>query len=402
MNKIYKLLIVFFALLFTILPVNAKSSDITVYFFRGEGCPHCAEEEKFLDKVIKKNKNVKVVEYEVWYNEENANFMNKVKDKLNIKENGVPLTIVGSSYLIGYSSSMDDKFNRMLNYYKNNYYTDVVSLIKNDKYTENIPDNFSKNEAKSDKTTTIKLPIFGKVNLKKLSIPYAASIIGFVDGFNPCAMWVLLFLISMLFTMEDRRRMWILGISFLLTSGIVYMAIMLSWFGIAVNITTSIFVRNIIAIIAIIASIFNIYKFFTEKDSGCSVTDNKKRRRILVRIQKFTHEKNFILAILGVILLAVSVNVVELACSVGLPLVFTQILAINHVSFFMTFIYTLIYIIFFLIDDILVFIIAMKTMKVTAISTKYNKFSHIIGGVIMLIIGILLLFKPGWLMFNFN
>ena len=97
MNKIYKLLIVFFALLFTILPVNAKSSDITVYFFRGEGCPHCAEEEKFLDKVIKKNKNVKVVEYEVWYNEENANFMNKVKDKLNIKENGVPLTIVGSS-----------------------------------------------------------------------------------------------------------------------------------------------------------------------------------------------------------------------------------------------------------------------------------------------------------------
>ena len=402
MNKIYKLLIVFFALLFTILPVNAKSSDITVYFFRGEGCPHCAEEEKFLDKVIKKNKNVKVVEYEVWYNEENANFMNKVKDKLNIKENGVPLTIVGSSYLIGYSSSMDDKFNRMLNYYKNNYYTDVVSLIKNDKYTENIPDNFSKNEAKSDKTTTIKLPVFGKVNLKKLSIPYAASIIGFVDGFNPCAMWVLLFLISMLFTMEDRRRMWILGISFLLTSGIVYMAIMLSWFGIAVNITTSIFVRNIIAIIAIIASIFNISKFFTEKDSGCSVTDNKKRRRILVRIQKFTHEKNFILAILGVILLAVSVNVVELACSVGLPLVFTQILAINHVSFFMTFIYTLIYIIFFLIDDILVFIIAMKTMKVTAISTKYNKFSHIIGGVIMLIIGILLLFKPGWLMFNFN
>ena len=277
----------------------------------------------------------------------------------------------------------------------------LLDLV-NDKYTENIPDNFSKNEAKSDKTTTIKLPIFGKVNLKKLSIPYAASIIGFVDGFNPCAMWVLLFLISMLFTMEDRRRMWILGISFLLTSGIVYMAIMLSWFGIAVNITTSIFVRNIIAIIAIIASIFNISKFFTEKDSGCSVTDNKKRRRILVRIQKFTHEKNFILAILGVILLAVSVNVVELACSVGLPLVFTQILAINHVSFFMTFIYTLIYIIFFLIDDILVFIIAMKTMKVTAISTKYNKFSHIIGGVIMLIIGILLLFKPGWLMFNFN
>ena len=120
------------------------------------------------------------------------------------------------------------------------------------------------------------------------------------------------------------------------------------------------------------------------------------------RIRKFTSEKSLILALIGVIGLAISVNVVELACSAGLPIVFTEILAINKVSVFMSFIYTLVYILFFMIDDLVIFFIAMFTMKVTGISTKYNKYSHLIGGIIMLIIGILLMVAPGILMFNFG
>ena len=100
--------------------------------------------------------------------------------------------------------------------------------------------------------------------------------------------------------------------------------------------------------------------------------------------------------------LAISVNLVELACSAGLPLVFTELLVLNKVSGIMRFLYTLVYIFFFLVDDLFVFFIAMFTMKVTGISTKYNKFSHLLGGVIMLIIGILLIFKPEWLMFQFT
>ena len=93
---------------------------------------------------------------------------------------------------------------------------------------------------------------------------------------------------------------------------------------------------------------------------------------------------------------------VELACSAGLPLVFSELLALNKVNGFFKIIYTLIYIFFFLIDDLVVFFIAMFTMEVTGISTKYNKFSHLIGGFIMVLIGILLLIKPEWLMFNFK
>ena len=92
---------------------------------------------------------------------------------------------------------------------------------------------------------------------------------------------------------------------------------------------------------------------------------------------------------------------IELACSAGLPYIFSALLEINNVAKSTSLIYMLIYILFFLIDDLLVFFIAMKTLKITAISNKYTKYSHLIGGVIMLSIGLLMIFKPEWLMLNF-
>ena len=250
---------------------------------------------------------------------------------------------------------------------------------------------------------TIKVPSLGKLNLKKVSLGSAAIVIGLIDGFNPCAMWILLFLISVLIGMKNRKRMWVIGLTFLVTSALVYTLIMLSWVQIAVKITTVIWVRNIIAVVALIGAIINIRSYIkSRKDSGCEVVNDAKRKNIFNRIKKFTSEKSFLLAILGVIGLAISVNLVELACSAGLPLVFTELLALNNVSSSMRIIYTCIYILFFLLDDLIVFFIAMFTMKVTGISSKYNKYSHLLGGIIMLIVGILLIFKPEWLMFQFK
>jgi hypothetical protein len=100
-------------------------------------------------------------------------------------------------------------------------------------------------------------------------------------------------------------------------------------------------------------------------------------------------------------LLAFSVNLIELLCSLGLPVIFTQVLSLNNLSTIEYIIYMIIYIIFFLIDDIIIFVIAMKTLEIKAISNKYTKYSHLIGGLIMLIIGLLLILKPEWIMFNF-
>ena len=397
----------FVSLLFLIIcsveNVFAKE-QVNLYFFHGDGCPHCAEEEKFLAKIEKKYSYVKIIRYEVWKNKSNALLMDRVGNRYDVATSSVPLTVISGTAISGYSESIGIRIERAIKYYKDNPKENInyVSQIKNGTFDEDeIKDSFSEADKKTDESTKIKLPLLGKINLKDFSLPTAATLIGLVDGFNPCAMWVLLFLISMLLGMKDRKRMLILGLTFLLSSALVYMAIMLSWFNIVVNVMASVIFRNIISVIAIVGAIINLRAFFKSNDSGCEVVDDKKRKKVISKIKDFTKEKSLFIALGGVIFLAISVNVIELACSAGLPLVFTQLLAINNVSSFESFIYTLIYIFFFLIDDIIIFLIAMSTTKVHSISTKYNKYSHLIGGILMLIIGILLLVKPEWLMFNF-
>lgn len=245
------------------------------------------------------------------------------------------------------------------------------------------------------------IPIFGEVNLKNLSIPLIAVTFGIVDGFNPCAMWVLLFLISMLLGMKDRKRMWIIGLTFLFTSALVYFVIMMSWISIATRFSTIVWLRNSIAIIAMIGGFINLKSYMKKQDDGCEVVDDNKRTKIFDKIKNFTQEKSFVLALLGVIALAITVNIIELACSAGFPLVFSQILVVNEVTQMQALMYTLVYILFFLIDDLIIFFVAMTTLKLTGISTKYGKYSHLVGGILMIIIGALLLLKPEWIMFNF-
>ena len=399
--------IISFCLLLVILllPLTVKAENkVTLYLFHGDGCPHCAEEMEYLNSIESKYENLEIVKYEVWYNDENASLLQDIYNAYGITRNGVPTTVIGNTIIQGYGGTTSYKIERAIKYYSENEYIDQVEKIKNGSFEKiEIIDEFKEEEKKTDDDMTIKVPLIGELNLKKVSLISSAVVIGLVDGFNPCAMWILLFLISVLIGMKNKKRMWALGLTFLTTSALVYMLIMLSWITIAVKITTVIWVRNIIAGIALIGAFVNIKSYInSRKNGGCEVVDDKKRKNIFNKIRKFTSEKSFILALIGVIGLAVSVNLVELACSAGLPLVFTELLALNNVSDSMKFFYTFIYIIFFLLDDLVVFFIAMFTMKITGISTKYNKYSHLIGGIIMLLIGVLLIFKPEWLMFQFK
>lgn len=390
MKKILKLLIVI-ALLFSF-SVSAKEK-VTLYFFHGEGCPHCAEEQTDLIEELKKDETINVVEIEVWHDNENKELLEKVINAYGTRS-GVPYNVIGDTTIIGYSEANGEKIKRAINYYKEHDYTDEIQKIKNGEKVK-INDQFSKEEEKTDEEQTIDVPIIGKINLKNISIMSAAVLIGLVDGFNPCAMWVLLFLITTLISLKDRKRLILLGSIFLLTSGFVYFLIMFSWLNIVVSVSTSLVFRFLIAIFAIVAGIYNLYNFYKglKSDDGCEVIDKKKRKDIFKKIKKFTHEKSLLLAILGIMLLAVSVNIVELLCSAGLPLVFSELLLLNNITGVKAIGYDLVYIIFFLLDDFIVFIIALKTLDVVGVSTKFNKYSHLIGGIIMILIGAYLLIQ---------
>ena len=258
--------------------------------------------------------------------------------------------------------------------------------------------------AVKDASDNYKVSILGTFNAKTVSLPILSIVLGFIDGFNPCAMWILVFLILMLFEMKDRKRMWILGSVFLLTSALIYLVFMVSWLNVAMFLTGIKMVRYAIGIFAVIFGTVNIYRFFKllKDDDGCDVTDSKRRSKIMTSIKKIVSEKSFIISVLGIMLLAAGVNLLELLCSLGIPVVFTQVLALNNLNVVQYMIYIILYLLFFMVDDFIVFVIAMTTFKVTGISNKYTKFSHIIGGIFMVILGVLMMFKPAWVMFNFD
>ena len=424
MKKILKFLIVF--AVFLLLPVSAKADEkvINIHLFYGNGCPHCAAEEEFLSDYLKDRTDVKLYKYEVWYDSNNQELLSKVQKEMGTtNKNGVPFTVIGKKTIVGYADGVtDEQIKDAINYYLNNDYRDyageITGKVKKTEVKEDTTKDESKTEDKkenkiekaddtkdSDQTDeNVTVPVLGKINAKKVSLPILAVVLGFVDGFNPCAMWILIFLITMLFNMKDRKKMWILGLTFILTSGIVYLMFMLAWLNLATFISKIAFIRLLIAVIALVVGLINVYKYIDslkKKDEGCDVVDKKDRKKIMEKIISITREKKFIIALLGIMVLAASVNIIELMCSIGIPLLFTQILAMNNLSTFSYMIYMFIYIFFFLIDDIVIFVISMVTLKVTGLSTKYTKYSHLIGGIIMLIIGLLLIIKPELLMFNF-
>jgi hypothetical protein len=146
--------------------------------------------------------------------------------------------------------------------------------------------------------------------------------------------------------------------------------------------------------------VYNLREYFINKESGCKVTGDEKRQRVFEKLKAITQKQQFWLALGGIIILAGAVNLVELICSAGLPVVFTQILALSNLAKWQYYLYMLLYIFIFMLDDLIVFIVAMVTLKMTGITTKYTRLSHLIGGILMLIIGLLLIFKPEWLMFG--
>lgn len=392
--KKLKLLIISVLLL---LPISISAKEkVDLYLFHSETCSHCQAEIKYLNELEDEYDNLELHLYEINSSKKNTELMIDIKEKLDIDSPNVPFTIIGNYYYIGYSEGIRDGIKELVDKYSEEKQVDVVKMIKDGKDVKDI--DMQNGEIKS-------INVFGKnINPAKLSLPILSIILGAIDGFNPCAMWILIFLISMLFNMENKKKMWCLGLIFLTTSALVYLMFMFAWLGITTTLLTKVsWFRILIATIALIGALINLRSFYNSirKGSGCEVVNDKKRKKIFGNIKKITTEKKFILSVIGIIILAASVNVIELACSAGIPVLFTNVLALNQLTTFETSIYIFIYILFFLIDDIIVFVIAMLTLNIKAISTKYTKYSHLIGGILMLIIGLLMLFKPSWLMFNF-
>ncbi len=247
----------------------------------------------------------------------------------------------------------------------------------------------------------IKIPILGEIDTSKTSLLTLTAIFGTLDGFNPCAMWILVVLISMLLSVKSRKKIALVGGIFIFAEGLLYFLFMAAWLNVFFALSFVSLIRILIGIFGIIFGIWRIRDFIVWKPGVCKVTEEtKSQEKILDRINKLLKPAAIPATIIGVITIAFSVNLVEFLCSAGFPVMYTKILSSQGIGAIQYYLYLLLYVIFYMLDDLIVFGFAFFTLNRFGFSDKYNKYSTLIAGILILILGILLIFKPEILMFG--
>lgn len=410
---------------------------INIYFFWGNGCPHCAKEEVYLTNLEETNPKIDVYRFEVWKNADNRELMKQIGEAFSLDLTGVPATFVGNQYLTGYQSdaTTGDAISKAVDKCLSEACPDPIGAglgfvqpteeppaeeppapeepaaepsaepvgvqIEGSEGAETSPGlSIEESGIAAVAVGDINIPFYGAFNPMSVSLPVLTVIIGLLDGFNPCAMWTLMFLISLLLGMGNRRRMWLLGGAFILASGAVYFLFMTAWLNLMMFIGFIAWVRFAIGAVALVSGVYSVREFFTNKDATCKVTHGGERQKTFDKLKDIVKRQSFLLALGGIILLACAVNLVELICSIGLPAIYTQVLTLSTIPTWQYYLYLLLYIFFFMLDDMIVFVVSMTTLHLTGLTTKYSRWSRLIGGVLIFLLGVLLIFKPAWLMFG--
>ena len=219
------------------------------------------------------------------------------------------------------------------------------------------------------------------------SLPTLAIIMGLADGFNPCAMWALVFLIGLTVGLRDKTKLILLVGSFVAASAVLYFLFMTTWLNVFLFMGYVRIVTVIVGICALYMGITYICNFYNPL---CKV--RKKQLPVFQKMKTLVASPLTLATLLGIVFLAFVVNSVEFLCSWALPVTFTEILALHHLSAFQHYFFILLYDIFFMLDDFILFGLAVFAVSYTG--EKYARWSTLVSGLLLLILGAFLLFAP--------
>jgi len=359
----------------------AQQNQVEIHFFYSAICPYCEKEKEFLKELKEKYPEIEIKEYEVISNPKNKEILKDFYEKYQVPEKDkgwVPITFTPDKYFIGFNQQIAE---------------DIESCIKECLIGE------------KPAPQKIKIPVFGEIDISKMSLPALTVTLGALDGLNPCAMWILLFLIALLINTRSRKRMWLVGGTFILASGIVYYLILSAWLNLFLAISYVNLTRILIGAFALVVGVWQI-KTFIGYRGVCPVTDgstkfgDRIRNGLRDQAEKLALSPLTFGILIGVIILALGVNLVEFFCSAGLPAIYTRVLTLSQISTLSYYLYLLLYTFVFMLDDLIIFSLAVITLSRIGFTAKYNYWATLFGGLLIFALGILLIFKPELLMFG--
>jgi thiol-disulfide isomerase/thioredoxin len=379
----------FFLLAFFAAKIVHSNNKVKLYFFWGKGCPHCTHEKIFLEKLEKKYPLLEVKSYEVWYDQENAKLFSDMAETYGTRPEGVPTTFIGDfKPLVGYQNyEVTGKLiENRIKYCIENICTDPIQKIYKPPIKEEIP--------AQEKDEIVTLPVLGKIDASKMTLPVLTIVIAGLDGFNPCAFFVLFTLLSILVFAQSRKRMLLIGGTFVFFSGFIYFFFMSAWLNLFLYIGQLKIITTVAGVIALVIASINIKDFFIFKKGISLVIPEKTKPKLYDRMRKLLKATSLTSMMIGTIVLSVAANAYELLCTVGFPMVYTRVLTLSNLPRVKYYIYLIFYNIIYVIPlagIVLLFSITLGGKKLTEWQGQVLK---LISGLMMLGLGLVLLINP--------
>ncbi len=387
--------------------VDAPTDTVRVEVFERDDCSHCQAEKEFLNQLSKTRGDLIVVYHDIGEKEHKEHFIQLTE--LEGIPKITPITIIDAVILQGFDTAKTTgkKLEALINNAKGKpQYTfqEFIAAggsrqIETDTGTCSIEGETLQCGVEAvDYWVTV--PFVGPVDVSKYSLPVLSVVLGFVDGFNPCAMWVLVMFLTILAEAGSRRRMFEMAGIFIVAEAVMYYLILNVWMTTWDFVGMDRIVTPIVGLVAVGAGSYFLWLFY-KKDTACKVGSLERKRKTQEKIKGYAQAPMTLMVGLGILGLAFSVNIIEFACSVGIPQTFTKVLDMSYLSWAGKQLYNALYILMYMVDDIIIFILALYSFDKIGLTThKYTRASHFIGGLIMVILGVILLTNPTWLVFG--
>jgi len=341
-----------------------------VDMYHQQGCPHCQRAREFLDGLRLQMPGLTVNEYEVDQPGVWDRFI-QLNERFGIVRPGVPALHLCGRFLVGYDARTA------------RHVTDILT------------GRATQETATAHDMTRVQLPLLGSVGLEQVGLPLFTLAIGLLDGFNPCAMWVLLFLLTLLVNVHSRRRMLLVAGTFVAVSGAVYFAFMAAWLNLFLFMGVSGAVRWVIGAAAITIGVVHVKDFLAPGEGVSLSIPQAARPGIYARVRNIVQARNLGVALALVTVLAVLVNMVELLCTAGLPALYTRILTLQQLSSASYYAYLGLYNLAYVFDDALMVGVVVFTLERARLKPDQGRWLKLVSGVTVLTLGVVLLVAPG-------
>jgi thiol-disulfide isomerase/thioredoxin len=365
---------------------SQEQKGIVVTLFWGDGCPHCEREKMFLKQLQQQYPGLAVKDYEVWKNKDNGALYRQVLSSSGIRQAGVPATVVGAAVFMGFNdqtrTAIGDAVARCL---REGCPDGVAELNK-----RRLSPDVRQEEAMT-------LPLLGSVDPAKVSLPVFTVVIGALDSFNPCAFFVLLFLLSLLVHARSRKRMFLIGGVFVLISGLIYFLFMAAWLNIFMVIgqITAITVAG--GIVALLIGGINVKDFFLFKQGVSLVIPESAKPKLFERMRGLLKAPTFPAMITGTVVLAVSANVYELLCTAGFPMIYTRVLTLHGLTTFQYYQYLVLYNVVYVVPLAVIVGVITVTLGARKLTEWQGRQLKLLSGLMMLSLGGVLIIEPALL-----